>query len=209
LLRRQTVLVATSSLLLGALWSAAPAAATDRPGTRTAVEGRYCVVDLSPDAARAPEENRRCHSTFTDAIADATGGRVTDAPATTELARDDADLDLRIDQAAEPDTVTDGSPFAAAPARSPYVLSIEYSARDYGGDAHIFTATAGCNPGGWQNEYVGNLANDVISSFRTFSGCKVRHFEHRDFEGASLDYQESQAYIGDAMNDQTSSLRWG
>lgn len=57
----------------------------------------------------------------------------------------------------------------------------------------------GSMPGGW---------NDVISSYKNFANCWTRHFQHNNFGGASIGYSDDSAFVGNAMNDQTSSIRW-
>jgi hypothetical protein len=172
-------------------WAAAPAYANTGP-----------VVDLS-------EDTTTCFDTFTAALAEATGGRIDDAPATADEASTDEQLDARIDAPFVGELTFGVEP--KEPVKE-FVLSIEYAARDFGGSANIFTGSSGCTAADdtvdFSVAFVGNDWNDIISSFRTFSGCRVKHYEHRDFGGASLPYQTTQDYIGDAMNDQTSSLQW-
>jgi hypothetical protein len=60
-------------------------------------------------------------------------------------------------------------------------------------------ASLGSMPSGW---------NDRISSFRGFSNCWTKIYEHSGFGGAALGYQGDTRYVGDALNDQTSSIRW-
>lgn len=62
------------------------------------------------------------------------------------------------------------------------------------GDGDLSTRT-----GGWDNR---------ISSSWTFANCHVRHFEDPFFAGARTVFQDGTSYIGDAMNDRTSSLQW-
>lgn len=50
--------------------------------------------------------------------------------------------------------------------------------------------------------------NDDISSFRTYVGCRAKHFQNNDYLGVRTDWQTTQSYIGDAMNDRTSSLQY-
>ena len=50
--------------------------------------------------------------------------------------------------------------------------------------------------------------NDVISSFNGYSGCRAMLFENAGYVGASYGYSPGTSYVGDAMNDQTSSISW-
>jgi hypothetical protein len=60
-------------------------------------------------------------------------------------------------------------------------------------------AQVASTPAGW---------NDIVSSFRNYSYCYTRVFEHNSYGGASLGYIPSTGYVGDSMNDRTSSVRW-
>jgi hypothetical protein len=67
------------------------------------------------------------------------------------------------------------------------------------GDPPNVDASVSSMPGGW---------NDKISSFRGYAGCWTKIFEHSGFGGASLGYQADTSYVGGAMNDKTSSIRF-
>jgi hypothetical protein len=56
--------------------------------------------------------------------------------------------------------------------------------------------------------YVGNSWNDVISSSRGYNNCQLKHWEHANWEGRSTGWLSSASYLGDAMNDETSSLQF-
>lgn len=93
------------------------------------------------------------------------------------------------------------------------VISIEYWNRDFNANPNRSVAytggSTGCTGGHhWQLHYIGDFNNDKYSSARNFGGCDiVRHFEHQNFNGAVKDCSPC-AYIGDAMNNRTSSLKW-
>ena len=50
--------------------------------------------------------------------------------------------------------------------------------------------------------------NDRISSFQGYSNCQIRIYENANFGGASYGTYTSSNYVGDAMNDRTTSLRY-
>lgn len=73
-------------------------------------------------------------------------------------------------------------------------------------NGYVCTATTGdvdaqfaSMPSGW---------NDVVSSFRGFSNCWVKIYENSNFGGASFGYAGSSSFVGSAMNDRTSSVRY-
>ena len=102
----------------------------------------------------------------------------------------------------------------AVPAQAQTVIGTEYEHINFGGSSLNVTAPTGfvCTttvadvervlssmPAGWDNR---------ISSYRTFSNCWARHFEHINFGGANVGFSGTSSYIGDAMNDRTSSIQW-
>lgn len=102
-----------------------------------------------------------------------------------------------------------------APAQAETIIGTEYVHRDYGGAAltvtvpsNGFTCTASTGnvdasisslTGGWDN---------VISSFKNYSNCYTNHYEVSGFGGSSTGYWDNHLFIGSAMNDNSSSLRW-
>lgn len=152
--------------------------------------GRNCVVHMA-------DNNRlNCFDTFTAAIADATGGRIVDAPRDARSALADSGLDRRLN--ALPGTATE------------IVIGIEYDNDQYKGQERIYTGGTGCDNDDeveWKVDSLGSF-NDMITSFRTYADCQANHFEHIDFGGSSTGWLDSTSYIGAAMNDQSSSIQW-
>lgn len=159
------------------------AASLDRP---------HCVVETiavrpgqALPAMSAPEP--KCFSTFPEAIAHATKGAV----------------QLRAD--ATPEALR---PSLLAPSAT-FVIGVEWQHASYRGSSYTFTSGVTCAgyvhyvssmPSGW---------NDIVSSAQAYSNCNHSvHFEHVNFAGASVDCGSSCSYIGGAMNDRTSSIRW-
>lgn len=107
-----------------------------------------------------------------------------------------------------------GIGFMAAPAQASTVIGTEYQHASYGGafwnvtvSPNGFTCTTST---GNVDAEIGSIGgwNDFISSFKTYSNCWAKHYEHNFYGGASVGYSGSQSYIGNAMNDRTSSIRW-
>jgi hypothetical protein len=108
-----------------------------------------------------------------------------------------------------------GAAFLSSPASADTVIGIEYEHRNYGGASlnvtvapNGFTCTTTTSdvdaslssmPSGW---------NDRVSSYRTYANCWAKHYQHSNFGGSSVGYAGSRTYIGDALNDRTSSIRW-
>jgi hypothetical protein len=95
------------------------------------------------------------------------------------------------------------------------VLSIDYFDANFQGATLTWWANGlvSCNgfpnffsnmPGGW---------NDVVSSYRDFANCNNNpHFENTNENaggGALVNCGPTCGYVGDAMNDRTSSEEWG
>jgi hypothetical protein len=103
----------------------------------------------------------------------------------------------------------------ATPAQASTVIGVSYEHANYGGATlthYVGTtgfvctgttsdvdASSSSMPSGW---------NDVVSSFRVYSGCWGKYYENSGFGGASVGYQGDTSYVGSAMNDRTSSIRW-
>ncbi|WP_147339354.1 hypothetical protein [Actinomadura spongiicola] len=162
---------------------------TDGAG-QEATGGENCVVHLNSN------NSMKCFDTFTEAIADATAGRITNAPRDARSAMADSGLDRRLNGLG-----TSGPGI---------VLAIEYADGNYAGRHNIYTGSAGCDNDDdveWSVEALGSF-NDTITSFRNYAECQANHYEHNDFEGASTGWLNDTPNIGEAMNDQTSSIQW-
>jgi hypothetical protein len=60
----------------------------------------------------------------------------------------------------------------------------------------------------WGTANVGTTWNDRISSFQGFSNCQIRIYENANFTGATYGAFTATDYVGDAMNDRTTSVRY-
>lgn len=172
---------------------------------------QHCVENLSkPDAAPV------CYDTFTAAIAAATGGQISDAPADPGTAMKDQRLLERLNVTKSDkksykksdEKRTDGVEQVAA---TDVLIGIIYWQSDFGAPSKVYTARGGCdiplNPVEWQVAYVGDNWNDNSESFKAFSGCFMRLWEHRDFGGRAADWAEERHDFG-SMNNEVSSLEW-
>ena len=149
----------------------------------------HCVV------AAGERQAPRCFATFPAAILAATGGRVTDAPASAAVAVRDPAFTAALEA---PTTL------------AAVVVGIEYADINYGGATLSMTAPGRCDysmdvdyrfasmPYGW---------NDRISSFRSYSNCAQQLFRGTSFSGGALtNIVSSMSYVGSTANDQASSV---
>lgn len=171
---------------------------------------RHCVV--------SPAGSPQCFPTFRAALAFATNGAVTDAPAEAR-GRLAPDLAARVDaagrQAARANL--DARSFGVNALRTVVGVEYEHSVYNGGGGANgrtwIFTWNQLCDDGDTEADvafgYVGDQANDQISSFEGFSNCWQRGYEHADFGGAVLSLRESDdGLVGDGFDNRISSLQF-
>ncbi|MFI1732045.1 hypothetical protein ACH40E_23090 [Streptomyces acidicola] len=192
---------AGSVLAAGLLFGGAVA----MPAQASAAEGAggHCVYNVSTDATA-------CYSTFRAAIADATNGKVTDAPLSARTAFSDASLQKRLDG---PMPTAAGTTAAAVD----YVLSIEYDIANLSPANGTLTITAGapCVEDGQRDFTVNDIRdawpswNDRISSFQGYNTCDVNHYEHQVRNGGdTTGPKRVMTTMGD-MSNKTTGLTFG
>lgn len=156
----------------------------------------HCVQQLAPlrrGQKTSDVLSFHCYSTFAEATAAATGGRV-------HLASNASAAQVR--------AAINASNTAVSP-NDTYTLSIEYWDWAYQGATLTLTGSFPCNPFvTYGVSYVGDTFNDEISSSMGFNACNhVIHWQDANYGGASLDCNSSCYAIQGAMNDQTSSIQ--
>lgn len=188
---RTLAIASISTAALGVASVAAPAQAQDG--------NRQCVIDVS-----TPDTRVSCYDTFTEAVARATGGRVTDAPDNARAAAKDARFEARIDAL--------GTDPAAArrTAAGDVLIAIWFRDADFGGGSGVVTTNGPCtvpalDPPDFTHEYVGDNWNDDIGSYKAFSGCRLKLFSDRGFQGASIDFAGTRTDLG-VLDDEVSSI---
>jgi hypothetical protein len=105
------------------------------------------------------------------------------------------------------------APIAAAVPATSTVISIDYLDASFQGASLTWyvNGIVSCNgypnylapsmPSGWDN---------VISSYQDYANCSFNpHYEDNNYGKSNSNCSSSCSYIGNAMNDQTSSERWG
>jgi hypothetical protein len=181
-------------------------------GAPTAAAPSSAVANEAPrHCVSGPSDEVQCFATFTEAIALATGGRITDAPADARAALDDPAFADRINEpllgGIHPDTT--------------YVIGIDYIDANYGGNTWVWYRTTPCDGNLGTIDYsIPNLNaepyseygfNDSISSFHSYANCQTVLYADWYYEGAATNGGApivDMSYVGNAMNDQASSIRW-
>lgn len=108
------------------------------------------------------------------------------------------------------------APASAAPAASASpmagtVIGIEFQHSNMQGATYTITGNTCTATTSDVDNWLSSLAsgwNDVISSFRSYASCWTKLYEHGNFGGATYGYTGDSSYVGDAMNDRASSIRW-
>ncbi|WP_165975636.1 hypothetical protein, partial [Actinomadura rubrisoli] len=159
---------------------------------------RHCTVDLASGG------NVRCHHTFTEVIAYATGGRIADAPHSAAAAMADAEFHRRLNALPHAKSRSAGQ-------KAGVVLSVEFEHDQYNGRSTTFFADHGCDGDADVDSVLPAITRwwiDTIISFQTYVECQANHFEHSNYGGARTGPLDSTRNIGPTMNDRTSSIQW-
>lgn len=177
------------------------------PATAQADKGLgHCVLDL-------PSGSMSCYGTFTEAIAAATGGRLTAVPDDVQKAQDDPALKSYLAEQAIADDCPQGG-------KDGCILSIEYEDEDYDDSSLTARGPFRCSgpvtdvdygaaelPAGWNDQIDSFLASTDFGEPALRGLCYVQHFEHSNFQGGWIGPSGSQSNLG-GMGDETSSIRW-
>ncbi|MGP3950166.1 hypothetical protein [Streptomyces sp. 7N604] len=169
------------------------------PSVQTAAAGepaaRHCAVD-------AQSGQQRCFGTFTEAVDRATGGRITDAPATPQAAVESRTFRAqisRIGTRAEGDAGTAGD----------VVQGTFFDEEGFSGDSLTITGPELCEKDGWIN-WQHDLADDWknrISSVQPWANCSIWLYPEPNLGGdRDGPFDENTADVGQMMNDRTQSI---
>ena len=188
-----------AALSLVAVFLSAPLALQPAAATPSAAPSgtAHCVRNLSTGT-------EGCFTTFTQAIAAATGGVITDAPADPARATADPVFAQRLTVLS--DAIAAGKAAVTASA----VLGISWEHINYGGASHTWSASYGCDNSldvDWQVANVGTTWNDRISSAQSFSNCQSKYWEHANFAGQSTAWFTIASNFG-TMNDKATSIQF-
>ncbi|MEW2526272.1 hypothetical protein [Streptomyces sp. NPDC047071] len=172
-------LACSTALLSAALGTATANAATPQPADN-------CVVNVENGTSQ-------CFTTFRQAIAATTHGRITDAPLSAK------DLDQTLVERLRGSVNTRGA--------QDVQLGIIYEHSNYGGTSVTYSAGSGCQSGNGR-DYTTDISggmNNATSSLTTVS-CWLELWDSPGTGGTHQEYQQSTSYVGDALNDRASSI---
>lgn len=185
-MRKPLGTTAVAALVLGSVLLAAPAANAKGPDRTQSCwqeldTGRSLCVAASVDLA--------------DAVYDAYGIAISTP-------------DGAVGSSVEPLSTRDAR--AGVVALASTVIGIFYENASYGGASYVASVSQnGCY--GYSHGYT-NLGaigwDNRISSFRSYSNCRTAIFSNTNYGGSSYGYYTNSTYVGSAMNDQASSIRW-
>jgi hypothetical protein len=207
--RALAVLAALVPLLLPATPAlAAPIGPAAAPVATSGDTSESATAAARPPATAGPHctlaagsgQTLHCFATFPAAIAYASGGRITDAPASATAAALDPAFAAK---------VTGANRSAVVPAASS-VLGVEYADANFRGATLTMSGAGSCDNSSDADFRFGSMPagwNDRITSFKSFSNCAQQLFRSTNFTGGSLTLIiSSLANVGSAANDQASSI---
>jgi len=161
--------------------------------------GRHCIVEatavpfgVDPTTVRVADKPMTCFPRFSDAILAITGERIADD--------------------VTPETYEPGDQISNASGvqRASYILGVEYDKLNFGAPSLTVLGSGTCLTASWNlNKFSDTWWDDRISAAKAYSGCKhAYHYEHTNLGGAVKDCGTGCAYIGAAMDNRTSSIRF-
>jgi hypothetical protein len=97
--------------------------------------------------------------------------------------------------------------------RTDTVLSEDFSDDKYQGSVLTWTSPGLVSCSGFPNFLAPSMPsgwNDIVTSYKDFVNCGNNpHYENNNYTGASIQCGPNCSNIGGAMNDRTSSEKWG
>ncbi|WP_329012118.1 peptidase inhibitor family I36 protein [Streptomyces sp. NBC_00690] len=188
--------------LVAAVCAGAFMAPTPAGAAPAAERKSHCVADSGT-------QRITCYDTFRESIAAATEGRITDAPAPWKAAKDQRFMDRMnaVGKARDAAAATGARVRLEAGAGTVLFEHAQYQ----GGTLTIRTSHGGhCKSDGkwdgWASSLTGHWINNQISSLWTLNKCYVDLFQDANFQGPNQFHTKSTEWVGDAMNDTTSSV---
>ncbi len=182
---RRLLALSAAVLTLSLAFPMAASAASTSPGKHCTVE----LAPLEPGQTTSRIVSQGCFATFSQAMAFASHGRV-------KLSASATPRDLLPEMLA-----------------TTYVLGIDFKDGSYSGASFTATGATGCSGG--HNFAITSMPptwDNQVSSNYPSSGCnRAVHWEDTSYGGAQKTCTSDPAtcyYIGNAMNDRTSSEQW-
>ncbi|MFH8837120.1 peptidase inhibitor family I36 protein [Streptomyces sp. NPDC017868] len=188
-------MIASAGLAIASTTASASASATTPARAKS---GAHCVAHVSTHTTT-------CYDTFREAIADATDGRVTDAPAAPEKAAKDKAFVAELNAPAP----ASAGARATMNTQGGVVGAVFYWDWNYGGASWTMEIPERCKDNGtWDWGYTDLSGwNDAISSVIPANNCWVALYSDIYYNGTNQLYTNSTPYVGDAMNDRASSVQ--
>ncbi|MGC5168109.1 hypothetical protein [Luteimicrobium sp. DT211] len=181
----------------------------------TAQTGKMCTVAAETGA-------ERCFDTISEALESITGVPITD-PAVD--AGDHAAFNRAVEHgnavvlanrkaalagpSLDSDTSLTATRSAVAAASSDVTLGAVWKDRDWKGYGKVFYGVtgSGCYATTYGFPHTRDYGyNDNISSITSYNNCATTLYKDSSYGGTSRTYQGDTAYVGDTMNDETSSI---
>lgn len=195
-LRRAAAVTFTVACGLAVLPAAAPA------GAEASEAGEHCIGGLNGEA-------QQCFDTFTEAVAVATDGQVTDAPASARAAATDAGFKAELRAGAETAAKSGAQGASRAQAMGDIIQGTFFEHEDYGGATFTVYGDGLCEKDGWV-DYNFTFPDDwknIITSVQPWAGCWLWLYPEPDLGGdRDGPFKENTSYIGSFMNDRTQSV---
>lgn len=162
------------------------------PNTHTAGD-EHCVLDTGSGV-------QECFDTFPEAMSAASGGRISQAPESGQLAASDTDFREQTRQlAADDDAVAQGE----------VIQGTFFDDTNYGGDSLTVRGEAPCVKDGWVDWELtlDDDWKDRISSLQPWANCWIWLYPEPDLGGdRDGPFKENTADIGSYMNDRAQSI---
>lgn len=216
---RTTAFVAATLLVTGAL--AAPSAGAAAPDeTASGTSARHCVVNSATGA-------ESCFAAFPDAIEAATGGQVTDTPASAKAAAGDQSFRTEMkrfnaptgskqpqskqsqSESTESTESTETPKSSTLAAADSVVQGTFFDEVQFGGSSLTITGTAPCVKDGWI-EYQYDFPDDWknrVSSVQPWADCWIWLYPEPNLTGdRDGPFDENTADVGSFMNDRAQSV---
>lgn len=154
--------------------------------------GSHCVTNLDSKIST-------CYDTFREAIAAATGGRITNA-SQEKAAKEDRFVD-RLNASTETTT--------SRTSTDNQVIGVVYDGADFRGPSHIYWAESQCSNDGAWNYHLENLGewNNRISSLQVSGNCYMDLFTNQNFQGPHQLFTSHTGYMP-GMTEQAESIGW-
>lgn len=175
-----------------------------KPPAAEKARGKHCTLD-------AGTGEKRCFDSYTEAIEQASGGRIDDAPASARKAAHDKGLrsEIRRLSAAQAKRAADGVGTADVHAQG-VIRGTIYEDKQFGGDSQTIYGPGLCDGEDSDDDTQLSLEEgwkDRVSSVESWGGCKLWLYSEPDLKGdKDGPYDDNTPDVGAAMEDRAQSI---